>query len=115
MVSSRSGHGSLGDETLLVSRLNMSAFVHAVMVGPGGSLRQSDAGLFPCRKPLPDCRTGSDDAAKGRQKNAAKSRAACDGGGGGTADPSLSRRAGLCLHPAYRMRGVLSVHCCDES
>ena len=30
-----------------------------------------------------------------------------DGGGGGTADPSLSRRAGLCLHPASRMRGVL--------
>ena len=37
-------------------------------------------------------------------------RAAHVGGGGGTADPSLSRRAGLCLHPANRMRGVLSVH-----
>src|SRR5208282_3487513 len=46
---------------------------------------------------------------------ARKSRAARDGGGGGTADPSLSRRAGLCLHPAHRMRGVLSVHRCDES
>ena len=30
------------------------------------------------------------------------------GGGGGTVDPPLSRRAGLCLHPVARMRGVLS-------
>jgi hypothetical protein len=30
------------------------------------------------------------------------------GGGGGTAVPSLSRQAGLCLHPVSWMRGVLS-------
>src|SRR3954471_5028375 len=30
------------------------------------------------------------------------------GGGGGTADPRLSPRAGLCLHPVARMRSVLS-------
>ena len=30
------------------------------------------------------------------------------GGGGGTAYPSLSTRAGLYLHPVARMRGVLS-------
>ena len=45
-----------------------------------------------------------------KRKRRPVARAARDGGGGGTADPSLSRRAGLCLHPACRMRGVLSVH-----
>src|SRR5712692_9220274 len=30
------------------------------------------------------------------------------GGGGGTAGPPLSGRAGLCLHPGTRMRSVLS-------
>jgi len=45
-----------------------------------------------------------------KRKRHPVARAAQNGGGGGTADPSLSRRAGLCLHPANRMRGVLSVH-----
>ena len=30
------------------------------------------------------------------------------GGGGGTVDPHLSMRPGLCLHPTNRVRGVLS-------
>ena len=41
------------------------------------------------------------------------------GGGGGTAVPSLSRQAGLCLHPFIacamgRMRGVLSAACAAD-
>ena len=49
-----------------------------------------------------------------KRKRRSVARAAHVGGGGGTADPSLSRRAGLCLHPASRMRGVLSVHRCGR-
>jgi hypothetical protein len=49
-----------------------------------------------------------------KRKRHPVARAAQCGGGGGTADPSLSRRAGLCLHPARRMRGVLSVHRCGR-
>ncbi len=49
-----------------------------------------------------------------QEKRRSITRAAFVGGGGGTADPSLSRRAGLCLHPANRMRGVLSVHHCGR-
>src|SRR5436190_13219521 len=44
------------------------------------------------------------------EKNAGESREfpGTVGGGGGTAGPRLSPRAGLCLHPVARMRSVLS-------
>lgn len=96
-----------------------SPLVRPTMVESWMLRRQSDALLFGCRRSLPACATGSEPKASrhchrthravclgpAQKKNATRFRAACDGGGGGTADPSLSRRAGLCLHPALQDAG----------